>query len=189
MIFGAELERLEASAAGRLSVHHHLDSERGFLDAAACAALVGEHTGADFYICGPGPYMDTVEAGLAMLGVSPSQCFIERFVVPADTPAVDEVTATESVTIRLQRQTHNVAYQPGDTILETARRGGLQPPFSCELGNCATCMAHLDARIGDDAGEQRAHARRGEGRLGADLPGDPDQPGGGRRLRRLNRDA
>ena len=29
-------------------------------------------------------------------------------------------------------------------MLETARRGGLRPPFSCEAGNCATCMAHLD---------------------------------------------
>ena len=36
-----------------------------------------------------------------------------------------------------------VAYQPGDTLLETARRGGLRPPFSCESGNCATCMAFL----------------------------------------------
>ena len=39
---------------------------------------------ADFYICGPGPYMDTVEAGLATLDVAPEQLFIERFVVPAD---------------------------------------------------------------------------------------------------------
>ncbi len=36
-----------------------------------------------------------------------------------------------------------VKYQPGDTLLETARRGGLRPPFSCEAGNCATCMAFL----------------------------------------------
>ena len=35
-------------------------------------------------------------------------------------------------------------YQPGDTILESARRAGLSPPFSCEQGNCATCMAHLE---------------------------------------------
>ena len=46
----------------------------------------GEHAHADFYICGPGPYMDTVEAGLALLGVAPSQVFIERFVVPDDAP-------------------------------------------------------------------------------------------------------
>jgi ferredoxin len=56
---------------------------------------------------------------------------------------LDEVV-TESVVIRLERATHTVAYQPGDTVLETARRAGLSPPFSCEQGNCATCMAHLD---------------------------------------------
>ena len=31
--------------------------------------------------------MDTVEAGLATLGVAPEQVFIERFVVPDDAPA------------------------------------------------------------------------------------------------------
>ena len=36
-----------------------------------------------------------------------------------------------------------VAYHRGDTVLETARRGALRPPFSCEAGNCATCMAIL----------------------------------------------
>ena len=44
-----------ASTATGSSVHHHLDSDRGFLDAAQCAALVGEHRAdADFYVCGPG---------------------------------------------------------------------------------------------------------------------------------------
>lgn len=50
----------------------------------------------------------------------------------------------ESVVILLDRRKHTVPYHDGDTVLETARRGGLRPPFSCEAGNCATCMAHLD---------------------------------------------
>ena len=29
------------------------------------------------------------------------------------------------------------------TLLESARRAGLTPPFSCEAGNCGTCMARL----------------------------------------------
>src|SRR5512142_2972323 len=53
-------------------------------------------------------------------------------------------SATDSVTITLERETRALPYARGDTILETARRGGLNPPFSCEMGNCATCMAHLD---------------------------------------------
>ena len=61
IIFADELERLRSTSKGRLSVHHHLDSERGFLDPQQCAALVaGEDADADFYLCGPGPYMDTV---------------------------------------------------------------------------------------------------------------------------------
>ena len=41
----------------------------------------------------------------------------------------------------LKGKRHTVAYQPGDTLLETARRGALAAPYSCEAGNCATCMA------------------------------------------------
>ena len=58
--------------------------------------------------------------------------------------AMPDVTP-ESLVIRLDRRKHTVPYRAGDTVLETARRGGLSPPFSCEAGNCATCMAHLDA--------------------------------------------
>ena len=55
-----------------------------------------------------------------------------------------QISSTESIVIRLDRRKHTIGYQPGDTILDAARRAGLSPPFSCERGNCATCMAHLD---------------------------------------------
>jgi 3-ketosteroid 9alpha-monooxygenase subunit B len=141
VIFADQLERLCASSDGRLVVHHHLDAERGFLDSSACAALVGDRRDADFYVCGPGPYMDTVEAGLAMLGVAPSQVFVERFVVA---PVAGPVSATVTLTIRIDRRRHRIGYHAGDTILEAARGAGLNPPFSCESGSCATCLAHLD---------------------------------------------
>jgi len=144
VIFADELERLRAASGGRLSVHHHLDSERGFLDAAACAALVGDRADADFYVCGPAPYMDAVEAGLARRGIARSQLFIERFELPGDAPTPTESSDTESIVIRLDRRKHTIRYESGDTILDAARRAGLSPPFSCAMGNCATCMAHLD---------------------------------------------
>ena len=53
-------------------------------------------------------------------------------------------TGPDSLVIRLDRRKHTVRYHAGETVLETARRGGLRPPSSCEQGNCATCMAHLD---------------------------------------------
>jgi 3-ketosteroid 9alpha-monooxygenase subunit B len=144
VIFADTLERLRMASGGRLSVHHHLDSERGFLDVAACAALVGDRTHADFYVCGPGPYMDAVEAGLAQRRVARDQLFIERFELPDDAPAATETSETKSIVIRIDRRKHTIAYQPGETILDAARRAGLSPPFACQSGNCATCMAHLD---------------------------------------------
>jgi len=145
IIFASDLERLRAASDGRLSVHYHLDSERGFLDSAACAALVGERAHADFYVCGPDRYMEVVGAGLEKRGVARSQVFIERFEQPNEELAAPRTSNTESIVIRLDRRKHTIRYEPGDTLLEAARRAGLSPPFSCQQGNCANCMAYLEA--------------------------------------------
>lgn len=47
------------------------------------------------------------------------------------------------ITIVLDRKTVSVPQVAGETLLESARRGGMAPPFSCEAGNCGTCMARL----------------------------------------------
>jgi ferredoxin-NADP reductase len=144
VIFANELERLRVEYGDRLEIHHHLDEERGFLDAEACAVLAAERAHADFYLCGPGPYMDTVEAGLTKMGVAPEQRFIERFVVPEAAPIEVDTPTPDELVIKLDRRKHTIRYVAGDTVLEAARRGGLRPPYSCEAGNCATCMAHVD---------------------------------------------
>lgn len=71
---------------------------------------------------------------------------------PGEGPAVTEtdaaVDATKdqaegTITIHLDGRTASVSPRPGETLLESARRAGLAPPFSCEAGNCGTCMALL----------------------------------------------
>jgi ferredoxin-NADP reductase len=143
VIFANVLERLRVGAGGRLSVHHHVDSEKGFLDAAACAALAGDRAQADFYICGPGPYMTVVEAGLEQRGINPNQVMIERFELSDEEPVAGEECETESLVIRLDGRKHRIGYHPGDTILHAMRRAALKPRFSCEQGSCGTCMAYL----------------------------------------------
>ena len=59
-------------------------------------------------------------------------------------PSAD-ASGPQSIVIRFDRRKHTIAYEAGDTILDAARRAGLNPPFACQMGNCATCMAHLDA--------------------------------------------
>jgi len=155
VIFDEDLARLSDRHAGRLEICHHFDSDGGFLTAEAVTAFVEGEPDADCYICGPGPFMDIVEATLQGIGVGLDRIFIERFLVEqqekdqqatapgdASTSGAD-ADVPEKVTVILNGKSVEVAYQPGDTLLETARRGALRPPFSCESGNCATCMAFL----------------------------------------------
>ncbi|WP_102142040.1 2Fe-2S iron-sulfur cluster-binding protein [Mycobacterium hubeiense] len=58
-------------------------------------------------------------------------------------PADDANDADNKVTIVLDRKTVSVPRVAGETLLESARRAGLAPPFSCEAGNCGTCIAKL----------------------------------------------
>jgi ferredoxin len=48
-----------------------------------------------------------------------------------------------TVTIYLERKKASVPLVPGETLLQSARRAGLDPPFNCEAGNCGTCMAKI----------------------------------------------
>ncbi|MDH3707856.1 MAG: 2Fe-2S iron-sulfur cluster binding domain-containing protein [Acidimicrobiia bacterium] len=48
-----------------------------------------------------------------------------------------------TVTIDLDGTVQVAQHHPGATILQTARQLGMDPPFSCEAGNCATCMGRL----------------------------------------------
>jgi len=85
------------------------------------------------------------------MGIRKEHIFIERFLVEeqgsfgpaADAAGGGAAGAGCEVTVILGGKTVVVSSQPGDSLLETARRGGLRPPFSCQAGNCATCMAFL----------------------------------------------
>jgi ferredoxin len=64
--------------------------------------------------------------------------------VPDAVDRADDRTKTPgTVTIHLGRKKATVSLVPGETLLESARRAGLDPPFNCEAGNCGTCMARL----------------------------------------------
>jgi len=153
VIFDQALRQLGGRHGDRLEVRYHFDSESGLPGAEGIAPFAEGGLDADFYICGPGPFMDLVSSTLLGLGVEPVRVLIERFNVdpaPAQPkrvgPAPVERPAggvTEQVTLILKGKPTTVSYQTGDTVLETARRAGLRPPYSCEAGNCATCMAFL----------------------------------------------
>jgi len=136
-IFDAALTELAGRYPGRLTVVRHLDAERGFVDEAEVRDFVGDDGAADCYLCGPEPFMDLVQAALP----GPGAVFTERFGSAPTSTSGEEVDG--KVTIVLGRKRVSVPRHAGETLLESARRAGLTPPFSCEAGNCATCMGRL----------------------------------------------
>jgi ferredoxin-NADP reductase len=153
VIFRAALDALMTQHGDRLEVVHHLDTEHGFIHSDLVRDFVADDLDADFYLCGPGPFMDVIEDALHVASVPSERIFVERFAFagsvhdePAEVPLAEPTAGviTETVTIVLNGKSHEVRYQQGETFLETARRAGLRAPFSCESGSCATCMARLE---------------------------------------------
>ena len=154
IIFAEELDDICRGYTSRLQIAHHLDNADGFIDLAALKRFISGNERSDFYICGPGRFMDLVEQALADREVDGKSIFIERFIPLPDNsvqPIFDEDTTVgerrviEDVVFIIRRIKRRVSYRAGETLLETARRAALRPPASCESGNCGTCMARLKA--------------------------------------------
>ncbi len=140
-IFGDELVALTARYPGRLAVEHHEDLVCGFIDRDEVTRVARDARDAAYYICGPGGFMETVEAALRDLGVDQSRVHIERF-TPAGEPAAGPADGG-TVIIKLGGKTVRAAHRHNSTLLQTARFAGLRVPSSCEGGSCATCMARV----------------------------------------------
>jgi ferredoxin len=69
---------------------------------------------------------------------------------PVTDPASNGAKAG-TVTIHLDRKKVSVPLVPGETLLESARRAGLEPPFNCEAGNCMARLieGHATMRVND----------------------------------------
>jgi 3-ketosteroid 9alpha-monooxygenase subunit B len=142
VIFDAVMDELAERYPGRLSAVRHLDAEHGLIDAAAVRDFVGSDADADNYVCGPEGFMTVVRSALP----GPGRVFVEDFdAAPAIRPPApaDSAEVDGTVTIYLERKKVSVPRVAGETLLDSARRAGLAPPFSCESGNCGTCMARI----------------------------------------------
>lgn len=164
VIFASALAELAERHPDRFEIRHHLDDQGGFVTDLQVREFAGVDLDADFYLCGPAPFMDLAERALLVHGVDAEQIFAERFNPAADdTPSStgsggtdaarkDGATAHKdgdaaqkegTVSIVLAGKRRTVPRHSGETLLESARRAGLMPPFSCESGNCGTCIAQV----------------------------------------------
>lgn len=153
VIFAAELDELARRHPGRLHLVHHLDVEDGFVCADDVAPYARLAPDTEHFVCGPQPFMDVVERALLSGGVDPGRIHIERFTPARDEPPAAAGPADARITVEIDGRVAVADHHPGTTILQMARQMGLAPPFSCESGNCATCMA----RVVEGAATMRAN--------------------------------
>ncbi len=162
-MFKEELEDLKNRHLTRLVMHPvfsreqvdsplaqgRVDAERLgiFLRLAGGAASVDEA-----FVCGPHAMNDEVEAALLAAGLPRERVHVERFGVPPEAGPVSHApqpgdAALAVVTVVRDGLTREVPFDPagaGDaSILAAAARAGLDVPYSCKSGVCATCRAKL----------------------------------------------
>ena len=106
----------------------------------------------EYLICGPGDMVDEVRNAIKSLnGAAPIR--FERFatansrpleilVKAPDAPAPQEILATVTVTMDGRRRSFPMALSDA-SVLDAAERAGLELPFSCRSGICATCRARI----------------------------------------------
>jgi ferredoxin len=146
VIFRSEIDTLQTRHGSRFTLTHHFDVDHGLVGSDTIRAFIDGAGDPDYYVCGPGPFMEIVETTLLAAGVDAGRIRIEQFTIEAwrpDPKPVDASLAPAHITIELDGRTQATDHHPGTTILQTARQMGMSPPFSCEAGSCATCMARL----------------------------------------------
>ena len=148
VIYGSELRSLAAAHQGRFDLRFHYDSDAGYPDREAILPILHHTDIAEFYVCGPEPFMELVERTLGEAGVHDELIYIERFVSPADPDRVaasavhvESLPAPASFSLWLGGRSRTVPYVKGRTLLQCAQAAGLNPPHSCESGFCGSCMS------------------------------------------------
>lgn len=168
VIFLERLAGLKDRYLDRLELFHVLENGdedlplfNGLLTEEKCKALlttvIDPADVDEFFICGPGPMMDSAEAALRAKGVAPEHIHIERFLSgdaarqttrpEARRHTVNDPIADIAVIIDGSR-TEFQFDRKAESVLDAARDAGANAPFACKGGVCATCRAKvLEGRV------------------------------------------
>ncbi len=159
IIFKEELETLVKNYPERLTIVHTLSDpkvwttwetwkgRKGRIDAEAVEWFITNHPPiaqtTEYYICGPGAMNTGIRKTLQELGVPRELIHIEQF--GADTSEEsNNIKAVDSiVSVSLNGENYKLTVPKGKTILQSLKEANLNPPYSCESGVCATCVAKV----------------------------------------------
>lgn len=107
----------------------------------------------DFYLCGPGAFMQSIHDGLRGLNIAEERIHAEAFgpsALKRDTLAGQPNTppsvpaATTPAKVIFTQSAKEARWKPGDgSLLEFAEARGLSPAYGCRAGNCGDCRTRI----------------------------------------------
>ncbi|MBK8517686.1 MAG: 2Fe-2S iron-sulfur cluster binding domain-containing protein [Saprospiraceae bacterium] len=96
-----------------------------------------------YYICGPGDFIENTEAGLLSMNIDKKQIHKEYFTAAHESEHTDIGLENAVVRVTLKGDTFDIEIPKGKTILDTLVDKKKDPPYSCTSGACSTCMAKV----------------------------------------------
>jgi ring-1,2-phenylacetyl-CoA epoxidase subunit PaaE len=96
-----------------------------------------------FYICGPEAYMRMCIFTLQAIGVPGNNIKRENFIIhnAPQKQILPPDKGAHNVHIIAGNKTYDLTVLYPDSILKTAKKKGIQLPYSCEVGRCGNCVA------------------------------------------------
>jgi ring-1,2-phenylacetyl-CoA epoxidase subunit PaaE len=166
VMFNESLQDLKDRYPGRLTLVHILSRQaqesdllEGRIDAdkvrAIIDALLPVGSMDEVFICGPEVMIETTEKALLDAGVPAKQVHTERFTSPtleALSPEARQAAVANlnlpaggqvALTVVLDGKSHALHMNPDEHVLDVAMAAGLDLPFSCKGGVCATCRCKV----------------------------------------------
>jgi len=139
-----ELGELGALHGDRLEVRYWHDAEDGLPSTGRLADFATARANRDVYLCGPEPFMRTVDEALAQAGFDPARIYREAFdTAPDDAPGGADDERVTQLTVQFNGNTTTVPVQGRESLLTAMLHAGLAVPHACKAGECASCMCRL----------------------------------------------
>ena len=156
------IKALQSEYPDRLMVQHILSQKEGRLTLEKLKTLLTRipyysEMYTHFYLCGPQGLKDIATHALDAADIKTKKIHRENFTTtPAATnmepnTSLTQVIApdsqpgvTQSISLSINNKQSKIEPISGETILESAIRCGLNPPYSCMSGICGSCRAKLN---------------------------------------------